>query len=580
MSKNEKTRKYIIYFRFTVLLLALAIPVIFNIYNYYSGTDYWIITLDVAPLFIGFTIWLLIPYIILIGISFFWKKIAQLFGAGALMLTVEFLVNLSLDRNSMDVLVFLVLPILQAIIILPIGMGLGFIASFLIKNYQTGKSMTTYQKNVLGFALIILLPLCFFIYLQKSDDVVVRFIVSSLQWEDTWAEDWYFVANKTRNDPEKQIKRYSSALKFKPNFAEAYRARAGIKHNRLKDYKGAIQDYNKAIESKPHFHSNIKRGEGYYINLYIWRGRAKEKLKDYKGAIEDYTKAIELNPTDGWSRADAYKRRGVLEEVLEEIVDYNKAIELNPNDADAYYNRGVVRADLKDYSGAIHDYNKAIELNPNFDKAYVSRGYTKAIKKDDKGAITDFNKAIEINPNYADAYYNRGNSKQKLQDNRGAIQDFTKAIELIPNYAVAYNNRGNSKQKLLDYRGAIQDYNKAIEINPNIANAYYNRGNSKQKLQDYRGAIQDFTKAIELYPIYVNAYYNRGYAKDNLQDYKGAIQDYTKAIDLNPNYAEAYLFRGYAKIFLGQRDHGCLDLSKAGERGLAKAYEAIKLGCN
>jgi len=49
---------------------------------------------------------------------------------------------------------------------------------------------------------------------------------------------------------------------------------------------------------------------------------------------------------------------------------------------------------------------------------------------------------------------------------------------------------------------------------------------------------------------------------------------------LNPNYTDAYYGRGLAKIRLGQKDDGCLDLSKAGELGHAEAYEAIKENCN
>jgi hypothetical protein len=42
----------------------------------------------------------------------------------------------------------------------------------------------------------------------------------------------------------------------------------------------------------------------------------------------------------------------------------------------------------------------------------------------------------------------------------------------------------------------------------------------------------------------------------------------------------AYYHRGLAKILSGQKDNGCLDLSKAGDLGLAEAYESIKEYCN
>jgi len=75
-------------------------------------------------------------------------------------------------------------------------------------------------------------------------------------------------------------------------------------------------------------------------------------------------------------------------------------------------------------------------------------------------------------------------------------------------------------------------------------------------------------------------YLESGNTKYELKDYKGAIQDYNKAIELDPKYAVTYYNRGVAKILLGQKDNGCLDLSKAGELGHAEAYEAIKENCN
>ena len=49
---------------------------------------------------------------------------------------------------------------------------------------------------------------------------------------------------------------------------------------------------------------------------------------------------------------------------------------------------------------------------------------------------------------------------------------------------------------------------------------------------------------------------------------------------LAPNNADVYSNRGFAKIALGQKDSGCLDLSKAGEMGFFEAHETIKKYCN
>jgi tetratricopeptide (TPR) repeat protein len=150
---------------------------------------------------------------------------------------------------------------------------------------------------------------------------------------------------------------------------------------------------------------------------------------------------------------------------------------------------------------------------------------------------------------------------------------------IITDNAEEYYNRGDTKNGLQDYKGAIADFTKAIELKPEDASAYCDRGEAKIGLQDYKGAIADYTKTIEIFPKFAWAYYVRGNAKGKLQDTRGAIADFTMAIELYPNNKEAFYNRGLAKIALSQKESGCLDLSKAGELGYAKAYEAIKKFC-
>ena len=73
---------------------------------------------------------------------------------------------------------------------------------------------------------------------------------------------------------------------------------------------------------------------------FFTRGQSKAKMKDYKGAIIEYDKALELHPDS----AQIFLYRGNAQYNLNEFVgallDYNKAIRLNSKYAEAYINRG------------------------------------------------------------------------------------------------------------------------------------------------------------------------------------------------------------------------------------------------
>lgn len=147
---------------------------------------------------------------------------------------------------------------------------------------------------------------------------------------------------------------------------------------------------------------------------------------------------------------------------------------------------------------------------------------------------------------------------------------------------VSYLRRGEDKLISKDYKGAIVEFSKAIEFNTDTHTqtlAYYHRGLAKQELEDYRGAIADYTKAIALFPSSFT-YNSRAFVKFALEDYRGAIADYDKVLQISPKFSEAFYYRGVSKLFLGLKDSGCLDLSKAGELGYEHAYDSIKEFCN
>ncbi len=101
---------------------------------------------------------------------------------------------------------------------------------------------------------------------------------------------------------------------------------------------------------------------------YIQRGSSKDYEKDYRGAIADYNKAIQLDPNN----AQAYINRGSSKDYLKDyrgaLTDYNKAIQLDPSYAFAYFNRGLTKLNLYDKENGCLDLSKAGELG--YGKAY------------------------------------------------------------------------------------------------------------------------------------------------------------------------------------------------------------------
>lgn len=96
----------------------------------------------------------------------------------------------------------------------------------------------------------------------------------------------------------------------------------GIAKGKLQAYRGAIQDYNKAIELNPNFYE-----------VFYYSGLVKANLKDFRGAIKDYDKTIELNP----NHTSTYYRRGLVKIILQQIdsgcLDLSKAGELGYGEA-------------------------------------------------------------------------------------------------------------------------------------------------------------------------------------------------------------------------------------------------------
>ncbi len=115
--------------------------------------------------------------------------------------------------------------------------------------------------------------------------------------------DFYLHRSELRKTYEPEaIEDCNKAIEVDPNYAKAYRYRGYLKYD-LEDFKGAIEDFNKADKIAPN-------DDAWY---YDKRGSTKEFLNDYEGAIEEYIKAIKIYPDNTYFNGQYRKAKARLE---------------------------------------------------------------------------------------------------------------------------------------------------------------------------------------------------------------------------------------------------------------------------
>ncbi len=281
------------------------------------------------------------------------------------------------------------------------------------------------------------------------------------QLDDLWNESYAGVMSD-----------FDKAIEIDPEFAEAYYTR-GLAKNLRTPHPISNDDLLKVQEIDLNF-SGALIMEALSID---------NQIKDYSGAIADFDKAININP----EFADAYYCRGLVKNYFRnqkyELESPVKTIEVDHRFVTGSYDEvQAIKYHAKDFIGIISDFDMAIQINPKHSKAYCSRGVVKMYSQDlceeiililknkpidpeqreafqqgknmgvDRilgkysGAFADFDKAIEINPRFANAYFLRGILKTYCQDHQGAIIDFEKAIELDSQFAAIYSKSGLSSR--------------------------------------------------------------------------------------------------------------------------------------
>jgi len=146
------------------------------------------------------------------------------------------------------------------------------------------------------------------------------------------------------------IRDYQAAVKIDPSYALAYYNAANV-YFRQRQFQQALSYFSKAL-------SWYADDESAILNRAI----TKVMMKDTRGAIQDFNRAVDLNPYAAhvyFNRANLYAS---LRKYKESEEDYTRALSLKPGDALVYKRRADVLGKQGKKVAAIEDYKRAIVI--------------------------------------------------------------------------------------------------------------------------------------------------------------------------------------------------------------------------
>ena len=269
--------------------------------------------------------------------------------------------------------------------------GFGYFIGFIYYKYKTENKLGNNFKNMF-FVVLVFYGLFFFI---KTIDRNTVWKNSFTLFSDVVAKNptySFALSNKgnalaLENKHTEALKEFDLAIKYKPDFADAYNNRATSLFA-LKDYESVLRDLNTSISLNP-YNSKI-------ISMYHNRGLAYYNLGRYKEALADFDISINLKK----DYLEAYKNRMSC---FSAIKDYEKALKdlsyimsVEKNDPANFNQKGIFYAEKGEADNAIAAFSEAIRLQPDNSSYYINRGFV-FLKIDINKACNDFSKSASLN---------------------------------------------------------------------------------------------------------------------------------------------------------------------------------------
>lgn len=374
-------------------------------------------------------------------------------------------------------------------------------------------------------------------------------------------------------------------LNINPENVLAYFNRASI-FIEMERWEDALEDYDRAIELYPDF------AKAYMNRSYVKSrlGLNQSSKEDYRTAQRKIQEYRARNVTDEGSFADTTRKYSSLIALDAEFArkDFNDEmlqhrdidIRLRPMYRYVLAGEKVVDGEMltRRYENPLLDRFAAsspadIEMaNRESELSSAQLASLDAVIYAQQGSRGSFLRSV------SESYSKKYNmALSSLDAAIGQSDASTDAYDHL--YKAFYlMNRSVLRAEMIDFIASMQSNVQVLTMD----DSRNTRARVKEHVStdyDYSEAIADAKAAIEILDNIPYLYFNLGNLHCLSSEHLASIENYTRAISLFPYMGDAYFNRGLVLIYLKDKEKGCIDLSRAGELGVAEAYAVIKKYC-
>ena len=248
-------------------------------------------------------------------------------------------------------------------------------------SHTLGSAAYDYLEHRAYLPMAGIMVLLLFIYNDIPGGKIKNRVANSALFFAFFLGIWSFIYAGNYENP---MTFYNQAVASNPASALALDNRGLIRAD-TKDFRGALEDYDKALSVK---HD--------YAQAYVNKGIALSALNDKQGALVQYDAAIKIKPDlfqAHFNKANTKTGLGLLDEALAE---YTLALGISPGYAPGYMARSSVYFNLKNYPAAEQDLTRVLQLDQRNAAAWLNRGKIRYYENNRKGSCDDWTMAASL----------------------------------------------------------------------------------------------------------------------------------------------------------------------------------------